>query len=120
MVIRLSSKSKINKSVPVISKDTMSYVQKLQIVEGKYVYPRKIYRPYKLCKNCQHYNKNGQSCRLFTSTDLVTGVEQPVQALSAREDMSLCGYGGQHYEALKQNQDGVSTNVLDNLEGVDK
>ena len=52
----------------------------------------------KYCKDCKHYNKNGRVCRLYQTTDLVSGQVQNTQVVIARSDESLCGLYAKDYE----------------------
>jgi len=52
----------------------------------------------KICKDCKHYDRTEQVCKLFQATDLVTGEAYAVQATSARESSNMCGHGGALYE----------------------
>lgn len=91
------------------------FINKLTVVDGKYLQQRTI--RYKFCKDCKHFNKNGQSCRLFTSVNLVTGDEEPVKAVDARNIMHMCGHGGSAYEQLektKQPEEVIVSNVIFN------
>mgnify|MGYP006958834486 CR=1 FL=1 len=66
------------------------YINKFQVVNGRYVQQtkptQKLY-----CKDCQHYIKNGEVCRMFTSVDFVSGVEKSVKAIDARKNIDMCG-----------------------------
>jgi hypothetical protein len=49
------------------------------------------------CKDCKHYNKNGEVCRLFTSIDFVNGNEKLVKAIDARINIEMCGYNAEQF-----------------------
>lgn len=67
------------------------YINRFQVVNGKYV-QQKITNKRNYCKDCKHYNKNGEVCRLFTSIDFINGNEKLVKAIDARNNVDMCGY----------------------------
>lgn len=67
------------------------YINRLQFVNGKYIQQKKTYKR-NYCKDCKHYNKNGEVCRLFTLFDCVSGDEKIVKAIDARNNVDMCGY----------------------------
>lgn len=71
----------------------MMFINKFQYVNGKYVQQKVSYQR-NYCKDCKHFSKNGEVCRLFTSVDLVNGIEGNVKAIDARNDSNMCGYVG--------------------------
>lgn len=75
------------------------YINKFQYMNGKYVEQR---IPYKrnYCKDCKHFSKNGEVCRLFVSVDLVNGIEHTVKASEARDNANMCGHGASSFEAI--------------------
>lgn len=78
------------------------YVSKLQTtVNGVYAKVRTTHKP-KICKDCKHYDRTEQVCKLFQATDLVTGEEQSILAIAARESSNMCGHGGAQFEHHKQ------------------
>jgi hypothetical protein len=75
------------------------YINKFQYVNGKYVQQR---IPYKrnYCKDCKHFSKNGELCRLFVVVDLVNGNENTVKASNARDNGNMCGLGASSFEPI--------------------
>lgn len=72
------------------------HITKLQhIPNGGYV---KTKTKIKICKDCKHYERNHQMCKLFQATDLVTGQDHSVSATTARESTNMCGQGGALFE----------------------
>ncbi len=74
------------------------FINKLQSFNGQYVATKPTFKV-KLCKDCKHYSKNGQLCKLFQAVDVVTGQEQPLKAEHTRHQHHLCGIGATHFEA---------------------
>jgi hypothetical protein len=91
----------------------MSHIQKLQLVNGRYVYT-KPYNRVKLCKDCKHFNKNGMTCSLFSTLNLVNGSEEHIQADVARQDNSICGFGATSFE-IKDSTDVKDLTVYNNI-----
>lgn len=93
----------------------MMYVQKFKFRDGKYIQQKKTPTVKKFCKDCQHFSKNGQVCKLFTAVDIVNGTQNNVRAIDARENINMCGYGGAEFEPLdnKKKQDENTTDFDD-------
>lgn len=79
------------------------YVNKLKFIDGKYFQKKTVVKN-KFCKDCKHFNKNGQFCKLFTSVDVVTGKEENVRAYEARTHYNMCGLGAVEFEALDKSK----------------
>lgn len=79
------------------------YIKKFQYVNGKYVQQRVPYRR-TYCKNCKHFSKNGEICRLFVVIDIVNGNENIVKASEARNNVSMCGFGASYYEPIDKSE----------------
>lgn len=75
------------------------YINKFQYINGKYV-QKQI--PYKrnYCKDCKHFSKNGEICKLFVAVDLVKGIENTVKASEARDNVNMCGLSGSSFETI--------------------
>lgn len=76
------------------------YINKLQVINGKYVLPKSVGKKL-YCKDCQHYSKNGELCRLFMSTDLTSSVERAVKATDARGNDDMCGKNAVDFQEKK-------------------
>ncbi len=77
------------------------YINKFQYVNGKYVQQKAQYnRNY--CKDCKHFSKNGEVCRLFTYSDIVNGNEVNVKAIDARKISYMCGQDGNSFQESEQ------------------
>jgi hypothetical protein len=77
------------------------YINKFQYANGRYV-QQKI--PYKrnYCKDCKHFSKNGEVCRLFIAVNLVNGIENTVKASEARDNVNMCGQGASSFEPIEK------------------
>jgi hypothetical protein len=87
------------------------YINKFQIVNGKYVQQKVTYKR-NYCKDCKHYNKNGEVCRLFTLIDVVSGNEKIVKAIDARNNVDMCGHDAVVYQKRIIKNDIYDDNVL--------
>lgn len=79
------------------------YINKFQYVNGKYVQQRIPYRR-NYCKDCKHFSKNGEVCKLFVAIDVVNGNENVVKASEARDNVSMCGFGGSSFEQIDKSK----------------
>lgn len=79
------------------------FINRLQSINGQYVTAKSTFKV-KYCKDCKHYSKNGQLCKLFQAVDVVTGQEYPLKAEHTRHQSHLCGIGAAHFE-VKQSEE---------------
>lgn len=79
------------------------YISKFQYINGKYVQQRIPYRR-TYCKDCKHFSKNGETCRLFVAIDIVNGNQNVVKASEARDNVSMCGFGASYYEPIDKSK----------------
>ena len=90
----------------------MMYINKFQYVNGKYVQQKTTYKR-SFCKDCKHFSKNGEVCRLFTLVDVVSGFEENVKAIEARNNANMCGHGGIAFEESERYK---LSNISENCE----
>jgi hypothetical protein len=63
----------------------------------------------KLCKNCKHFDKPTQKCKLFGKLDLVNGEIDNYMAFIARDNDVYCGKEKpKYYEDSRFNAEDVS------------
>lgn len=86
------------------------YINKFQYVNGKYVQQRVPYKR-NYCKDCKHFSKNGEICKLFIEINLVNGNENVVKASEARDNVSMCGFGASYFEAIDKSK--ITENNID-------
>lgn len=79
------------------------YINKFQYINGKYLQQRTPYKQ-SYCKDCKHFSKNGEVCRLFVAVDLVNGVENVVKAREARDNISMCGFSALKFEPIDKSK----------------
>ena len=76
------------------------FLNRLQLVNGKYTNTSATHK-IKICKECKHYNKNGQVCNLYQTIDVITGQAHPASATDIRKEPTLCGMGASYFEPIK-------------------
>jgi hypothetical protein len=89
----------------------MLNVNKLHHIDGKYIQQKHSYRP-KLCKDCKHFSRTDEVCKMFVAINIINGREEAIKAIDARNNLNVCGYGGVAFEGLdkkKNKQDVIVT-----------
>lgn len=77
------------------------HINKFQYINGKYVQQNIPYKK-NYCRDCKHFNKNGEVCRLFAEIDMVNGNENIVRASEARSNTSMCGFGATFFDPINK------------------